>query len=38
MENPTEIKTKILRMNPTIPCVSHNLVWQREKIVLKQIL
>jgi len=38
MENPTEITTRILKMNPTIPCGSHNLVWQREKMVLKQIL
>jgi len=38
MEDSSEIKARILKMAPTIPCGSHNLVWRRDGIILKQIL
>jgi hypothetical protein len=37
MEDTEKIKARILKLNPAIPCDSHNLVWKTEKIFLEKL-
>jgi len=38
VENPAQIKARILKLNPTVSCGSHKLAWKAEKVSLRRIL
>ena len=37
-ENPSKITARILKLDPTIPCGEHNLIWTKERTILRRIL